>query len=270
MPLYQGSRPSLADYAPLGLVATYQLTSSPADCAPLGLDGSLSLNILAGRCAPLGLDTFEPVACDRIDPLVRTVADPIPAAPTGRNLIAKGVNPGKGQPPFTGPEGDESTADVERIDVVGFNPIRIAYPTTIHVRGGVHSKRNLSMSAFLVRYVGLNSRRCVPFRAEKRMVPLYQGSRPSLADYAPLGLGATYHLSSSLADYAPLGLVATYHLTSSLADYAPLGLVATYHLTSSLTDCAPLGLDTFEPVACDRIDPTENGRRSDSGSPNGA
>jgi hypothetical protein len=190
VPLYQGSRPSLADYAPLGLVATYQLTSSPADCAPLGLDGSLSLNILAGRCAPLGLDTFEPVACDRIDPLVRTVADPIPAAPTGRNLIAKGVNPGKGQPPFTGPEGDESTADVERIDVVGFNPIRIAYPTTIHVRGGVHSKRNLSMSAFLVRYVGLNSRRCVPFRAEKRMVPLYQGSRPSLADYAPLGLDA--------------------------------------------------------------------------------
>ena len=101
--------------------------------------------------APLGLDTFEPVACDRIDPLVRTVADPIPAAPTGRNLIAKGVSPGTTEQPFFGPEGDESTAGVERIDVDGINPTFNCYPTTIHVRGGVHGKRNLSMSSFLVR-----------------------------------------------------------------------------------------------------------------------
>ena len=61
-----------------GWMAAYHSTSSLADHAPLGLD------------------TFEPVACDRIDPTVKTDADPIPAAPTGRNLIAKGVNPGKG------------------------------------------------------------------------------------------------------------------------------------------------------------------------------
>ena len=121
--------------------------------------------------APLGLDTFEPVACDRIDPTVKTDADPIPAAPTGRNLIAKGVSPGTTEQPFFGPEGDESTAGIERIDVDGINPTFNCYSTTIHVREGVHRKRNLLMSAFLVRYVGPNSRRCVPFRAEKRVVP---------------------------------------------------------------------------------------------------
>ena len=120
VPLYQGSRPSLADCAPLGLVATYHLSSSLADYAPLGLD------------------TFEPSGCDRIDPTVKTDADPIPAAPTGRNLIAKGVSPGTTEQPFFGPEGDESTAGVERIDVDGINPTFNFYSTTIYVRGRAH------------------------------------------------------------------------------------------------------------------------------------
>jgi len=167
--LYQGSRPSLADYA------------------------------------PLGLDTFEPAGCDRIDPTVKTDADPIPAAPTGRNLIAKGVSPGTTEQPFFGPEGDESTAGVERIDVDGINPTFNCYSTTIHVREGVHRKRNLLMSAFLVRYVGPNSRRCVPFRAEISLVPLYQGSRPSLADYAPLGLDGSLSLNILAGRSRPFG-----------------------------------------------------------------
>jgi len=41
-----------------------------------------------------------------------------PIAPTGRNLPAKGVSPGSAEQTFFGPEGDASTAGLERIDVV--------------------------------------------------------------------------------------------------------------------------------------------------------
>jgi len=117
-----------------------------------------------------------------------------PIAPTGRNLPAKGVSPGTAEQTFFGPEGDASTAGIERIDVVAINPIRTAHPTTIHVREedpGIHPGTKPFDDGFPgSRCKCPNSRRCVPFRDEKRRVPLYQGSRPSLADYGPLGLDA--------------------------------------------------------------------------------
>ena len=61
---------------------------------------------------------------------------PSPTAPTGRNLPAKGVSPGTARQPFFGPEGDASTAGIERIDVDAINPIHTAHHTTIRVRGG--------------------------------------------------------------------------------------------------------------------------------------
>ena len=45
-------------------------------------------------------------------------ATTIPIAPTGRNLPAKGVNPGTAEQAWTGPEGDKSTAGREPVDVV--------------------------------------------------------------------------------------------------------------------------------------------------------
>ena len=64
---------------------------------------------------------------------------PSPTAPTGRNLPAKGVSPGTARQPFFGPEGDASTANIERADVDAIHPIRTAHPTTIHVRGADRS-----------------------------------------------------------------------------------------------------------------------------------
>jgi len=66
----------------------------------------------------------------------RSSTIPNPTAPTGRNLPAKGVGPGTARQPFFGPEGDASTAGIERIDVDAINPIHTAHHTTIRVRGG--------------------------------------------------------------------------------------------------------------------------------------
>ena len=72
-------------------------------------------------------------------------------APTGRNLPAKDVSPGTGEQAWTVPEGDASTANIERADVDAIHPIRTAHPTTIHVPGAdrsIHPETKLSDDGF--------------------------------------------------------------------------------------------------------------------------
>ena len=119
---------------------------------------------------------------------------PSPTAPTGRNLPAKGVSPGTGRHPFFDPERDASTAGLEWIDVDAISPIHTAHHTTIHVREedrGIHPGTKPSDDGF----PGTRCRSDVAVDASPsgtvHACSLYQGSRPSLADYAPLGLDAS-------------------------------------------------------------------------------
>ena len=99
-------------------------------------------------------------------------------------------------------------------------------------------------------------RRCVPFRAEKRLPRLYQGSRPSLADYAPLGLSdsefqRTSHASTAMS-LAPFNRIAA----------MPQSLASLYmHLVFSTKD-------RHRFLACRSIRLQPAG--SDASSPNGA
>ena len=126
---------------------------------------------------------------------------PNPTAPTGRNLPAKGVSPGAAAQPLFGPEGVATTAGIERIDVDAI------HPTTIHVRGadhGIHPGAKPSDDGF----AGKTCRSDLAVDASPsgtvHACSLYQGSRPSLADYAPLGLSdsefqRTSHASTAMS-----------------------------------------------------------------------